>query len=251
SMPACGARKLIWLGVVGNTLYQLLFATGLSITTAANSALFVAATPVVVALLGALSGVERPTRNVVAGVALAFIGITLVLAARGVALSSETLSGDLLVLVAAVCWSVYTLGVRSLGGPISSLRVTALTMLTGTPGLVLAGAPQLLRTEWGGVSAAAWGGLAYATLFALVVAYVLWNVSVRRVGSNRTAVYSCVTPLVAAAVAWPVLGEWPVPLQGVGAALIVAGVLLTGRRSESKKDEEDVTAVDEEIHATA
>jgi drug/metabolite transporter (DMT)-like permease len=37
----------------------------------------------------------------------------------------------------------------------------------------------------------------------------------------------CVTPLVAAAAAWVMLGEHARPSQAVGAVLIIAGVLLT------------------------
>jgi drug/metabolite transporter (DMT)-like permease len=60
-----------------------------------------------------------------------------------------------------------------------------------------------------------------------VLAYLLWNRSVQAVGGTRTAIYMCVTPLVAVGAAWAMLGEHPRPLQGVGAILIVAGVLLT------------------------
>lgn len=230
--PPRGSRwKLAGLGLVGNTLYQLLFIVGLDLTTAANTALLISTTPVLVALLGALLRIERVTPHVGAGIALAFAGIVFVLAARGVALSLDTLGGDLLVLSASLLWALYTLGVRALGGGISALRITALTMLVGTPGLLLVGAPQLVRGEWLAASWRAWAGLAYAAVFALVVAYAIWNASVRAVGSSRTAVYSCLIPVVAALVAWPVLGERPTPAQGLGAALIIAGILLTRRRA--------------------
>lgn len=221
--------RLAGLGFVGNTAYQLLFVVGLSMTTAANCALLISTTPVFVVLLGAALGVERITRTVAAGVALAFAGIVLVLAARGVSLSRATAGGDLIVLCASLLWALYTLGVRAVGGRLSPLRLTALTMLFGTPGLLIAGAPQLARFDWRAPSLAAWAGLAFSAVFALVVAYAIWNASVRAVGSSRTAVYSCLIPVVAAAVAWPALGERPAPLQAFGAALIVAGILLTRR----------------------
>lgn len=230
--------RLVGLGLVGNFVYQLLFIVGLSRTTAANSALLVATTPVLVALLGGLLGVERVTRHVAGGVGLAFAGIVLVLAARGLALSLGTLGGDLMVLGASACWAVYTLGVRSLAERLSPLRLTALTMIAGTPGLVAVGLPELLGGGWPRPSAAAWGGFAYATLFALVAAYLIWNASVRAVGGSRTAVYSTLIPLVAVLVAWPLLGERPAPLQAVGAALIVAGLLLTRRRPRAAPADE-------------
>jgi drug/metabolite transporter (DMT)-like permease len=68
-----------------------------------------------------------------------------------------------------------------------------------------------------------------------VIAYLLWNHSVKAIGGTRTAIYMCVTPLVAAAGAWVLLGERPHALQGIGAVLIVAGVLLTRARAESSE----------------
>jgi len=228
ALRGLGDLRLIGLGIVGNTFYQLLFILGLFVTTAANSALLIASTPVLVVLLGWLFGAERVTRRVALGIATAFAGIILVVSARGLSLSLQTLTGDLLVFASAVCWALYTLGVRAVGAKHSPLGVTALTMLTGTPGLILAGLPQLAETDLGEVSLSGWGGLIYAAVLALVLAYAIWNASVRAVGSSRTAAYACLTPLVAALVAWPLLGERPTPLQAVGAVLIVAGVLASG-----------------------
>jgi drug/metabolite transporter (DMT)-like permease len=230
--------QLVWLGIAGNTIYQLCFVFGLSMTTAANSALLLAATPVIVALLGGLLGIERVTRHTVCGIALAVVGMILVLAARGAALSRQTLRGDLLMLVAVMCWAIYVLGVRKLGVGYSSLRITTLTMLTGTPGLLLLGLPNLVSHDWRQVGGWAWFGLAYSALLALVVAYVIYNRSVRLLGGIHTTIYGCVTPLVAVLVAWPVLGERPIPLQGIGAGLILLGVLLTRRQSKQWTEEE-------------
>ena len=69
--------------------------------------------------------------------------------------------------------------------------------------------------------------------FSLLVAYLIWNRSVKVVGPSRTVIYMCLTPLVAVATAAVFLGERPRPLQAVGAVLIIGGVLLT-RRAPSK-----------------
>ena len=52
--------KLVGLGIVGNTIYQIAFMTGLTMTTATNSSLLVASTPMAVIVLGRLLGVEHP-----------------------------------------------------------------------------------------------------------------------------------------------------------------------------------------------
>ncbi|HZN98940.1 MAG TPA: DMT family transporter, partial [Gemmatimonadales bacterium] len=154
-------------------------------------------------------------------------------ATRGVGFSTATLLGDALTVLAVLFWAGYTVGLRAVPQGISSLQVTTVTTLAGTPGLVLVGIPGLVQLDWGSIRLESWAGLAYAAVLSLVVAYLLWNRSVKAVGGTRTAIYMCVTPLFAAAGAWILLGERPHPLQGVGAVLIVAGVLLTradGRR---------------------
>jgi drug/metabolite transporter (DMT)-like permease len=230
SMRPRALGRLILLGVVGNSIYQVCFLLGLNYTTAANASLIISTTPALVAALSAALGVERLSRLGVAGIALAIGGVTLILTARGLAFSADQVLGDLLLLGCAVAWTIYTVGVRSLGGGMSPLAITTWTTVTGTPGLLLLGAPSMLSTGWAALSPGAWGGLAYSTVLGVVVAYLLWNNSVRVAGSNKTAIYGCAIPLAATLVAWPVLGEVPTWVQGVGAALIITGVLLTRRK---------------------
>lgn len=220
-------RRLVILGVVGNTLYQTAFVLGLAGTTATNSSLILATVPTVVALFGGILGLERISRRMWLGIVLGTVGVALVIATSGVEFSSETIRGDLLTVLAVLCWAGYTVGLRKLPEGVSPLRVTSVTNMAGTPGLLLLGLPGIARLEWGTVPSKGWAALAYATILSLVVAYVLWNRSVKAIGGTRTAIYMCVTPLVAVAAAWMMLGEQPQPLQGVGAALIIAGVLLT------------------------
>lgn len=227
--PPGSFGKFLWLGLIGNTLYQALFANGLARTTSANSSLIVTTTPAVVAITGGLIGLERITRWTVLGLALALGGILIVMETRGAAVSSRTLTGDLMILGSVFGWTAYVLGMRTVKGHISSLRATTLTMITGTPGLILVALPGLARTEWAKVGAAAAFGIFYSAVLALVMCYLLYNRNVRLIGGVKTTIYGCVIPVVAALIAWPVLGEQPTWWQGAGAVLIIAGVLLTRR----------------------
>lgn len=226
--------RLVMLGVVGNTLYQLAFISGLARTTASNSALILASMPSIVALLAAGLGLETVRPRVLGGVLVASVGVVLVVAARGEGFGGGTLIGDGLTLAAVFCWAGYTLGLRRMPEAVSPLRVTAVTTVAGAPGLILAGIPEMVAMDWGAVGPAGWAALAYATLFSLVLAYLLWNRSVQAVGPSRTVVYMCLTPLVAVVGAAFLLGERPRPLQAVGAVLIIGGVVLSravpGRR---------------------
>jgi drug/metabolite transporter (DMT)-like permease len=226
-LPRPVLTRLVVLGVVGNTLYQLGFISGLDRTTASNSALILAAMPSIVALLAVALGFEPLRPKVLGGVLVATVGVVLVVAARGAGFDGTTMAGDLLTLGAVICWAGYTLGLRVLPPGISPLRVTMVTTVAGAPGLVLAGLPEMLGMDWSAVGWQGWAALGYATFLSLLVAYVIWNRSVQVVGPSRTVIYMCLTPLVAVVTAAVFLGERPMPLQAVGAALIIGGVLLT------------------------
>jgi drug/metabolite transporter (DMT)-like permease len=204
----------------------------LSKTTAANSAMLMGTTPAIVALVGGLFGLERLTRNVVLGVVLALAGMLVVMSQQGATVSAKTLTGDLLTLAAVLCWTAYVLGLRTLGGQLSSLSATAFTLLTGTPGLVLLGWPGLQTVAWAQLPGRVWFGLLYSSVLALVVAYVLYNSNVKRIGGVRTAIYGCIIPPLATLIAWPVLGERPRWWHAVGGLLIVSGVLLSRRDAQ-------------------
>ncbi|MFP2964036.1 DMT family transporter [Myxococcus sp. 1LA] len=222
--------KLLGLGLVGNTVYQLCFILGLANTSVANSGMLTAVTPVLVAALGAVLGVERLTRPLVMGLALGVAGMLLVLGGRGASEHGASLLGDGLILGASLCWALYTVGIRSMGPEVSALRVTSICMLTGAPGVVLAGVPELLRLEPERITAGAWAGVVYSALVPLVLAYFIWGRTVQKVGSSRAGLYNTGIPVVAAVTAWAVRGERPTWMQVVGAGLVLSGVLLSRRK---------------------
>lgn len=218
--------RLAGLGVLGNTLYQIGFILGLARTTAGNSSLLVASTPLMTAVVGSALGVERLTPAVAGAIGVGTVGVALVVFAKEVSFSLATMSGDLLTLAAVVCWAFFTHGIRSVSGLASSLRVAAWTTLGGTPILVVLGIPGLLRLDWGAVDPLAWGAVVYASFLSIVVAYLIWNRSVYRIGGNRTALLGVTVPVFALATAAIALGERPTLVQIAGAALILGSVVL-------------------------
>lgn len=225
--------RLFLLGVIGNSLYQTLFMVALQRTSVGNTAILLATSPLQTALLGAATGMEKPSRNLLFGLLLALVGAGLVLSDGGIELDAATLLGDLAAVGAATCWAVFTLGVRRLPTELSPLKITALTCIAGAPVLLVFAAGDLATFSWGAVSTLAWGGLAYSVVISIGVAYLLWNASVLAVGANRTAIFNCLTPLTAMLIAWPTLNEVPGMTQWAGGTLIVAGVIL-GRWSPAR-----------------
>ena len=226
---------LAWLGVIGHCLYQYLFIGGLARTSVANSSLLLAATPVVIALLSAVLGQDRISRFHWLGAALSMFGLYIVVG-RDASMSDHSLSGDLMMLGAVICWAVYTLIAGRLMIRHSPVGVTGISMAIGTCLYVPLSWPALRRVPWSGLSIGTWSAIVYSGLFALFVAYTIWYVAVREIGSARTSVYSNLIPLVAMLTAVVFLGEPLSPSKVFGACAVLVGVALTrvGRNPEPK-----------------
>lgn len=222
--------KVILLGLVGHTLYQVLFINGLARTTPANSSLLMATAPIWVAVLSHFLGIERASPMTWAGITVSFGGIVLlILGGGGVSLGEATIAGDLLLLGCAIIWATYTTASKPLLTRYSPLELTALTMTAGTLPLLLLGIPALEQQDWGAVTPGAWGAVLFSGLLSVAAAYVVWYASVQRVGNARTAVYSNLTPVIAILFAWAVMGSALAPLQVAGAAVVLAGLIVTRR----------------------
>src|SRR6185295_15851792 len=96
ALPSKDLRRLVLLGIVGNTLYQLFFIVGLARTSATNSSLILATVPTVVAVFAGLLGLERISGRMWSGIAVGTLGVVLVIATSGIEFTSVTLAGDLL-----------------------------------------------------------------------------------------------------------------------------------------------------------
>jgi drug/metabolite transporter (DMT)-like permease len=219
---------IIGLGFLGNVVYQVLFIYGLDLTLAGNAGILLATIPVWTTLLSALVGHERPTPRFWFAVLGTLLGAVLVVSGGSgdSNLGAETLTGDLLILAAAACWAVYTVGSRPLAVRYGSLPVTAWTLMVGTIGTMLVGAPALSSMDWAAVPTRSWFAVVYAGALAIGVAYALWYHSVRRVGSARTAIYGNLVPVIALAGGWALVGEVPNTLQVLGAGTVLGGITL-------------------------
>jgi drug/metabolite transporter (DMT)-like permease len=217
---------LAMLGVVGHCIYQFCFVGGLARTSVANSSLLLAASPIVIAMMTAALGHDRITRLHWAGTLLSLAGIYLVIG-RGMHLGADSVTGDLLIGTAVVCWAIYTIAAQPLMRRHSPVGVTAISMACGTAIYVPACVPALLGVHWSEVSARTWVSLVYSASFAICVAYVIWYAAVRELGSARTSVYSNLLPIIAMVTATLWLHE-PLGLsKAIGAGAVLAGVALT------------------------
>ena len=165
--------RVVFLGVVGGTLYQLFFLHGVPRTSVANAGLIFGLSPVVISLMSALVGHERlsPTRWL--GGALSVVGLYFVVGASAT-VSLTSLAGDAFVFVGMLCWAVYSVASRPLLGRYSPTVLTAWATVVGAALYVALSVPALVATDWAGVSWWSWFLMTASSVVCLVLAYVIW-----------------------------------------------------------------------------
>lgn len=223
---------LVTIGILGYVGYQVFFISGVARTTASNAALILATVPVFVALIGSWRRSESLGRRAWLGVLLSVAGIVLIIGAdSGLAIKQDTLTGNLLIVVAAIAWASYTVTAGPYLARHSALGVTVVSMGAAAVILTLIGLPQALTVEWRSVTRLAWIGILYTSILGVAGAYLLWNLGVKRLGGARAAVYSNLVPVVAVIVAALTLNEKISALQLAGGVIILIGIGLTRKRT--------------------
>jgi drug/metabolite transporter (DMT)-like permease len=226
SLPRRDLLPILGLGALGFGVYQILWSVALQDIPAGDSALLIASTPVLTALLAAVSGADVLTRTKLLGSSVSFAGVAIIVAS-GPGLSLGTsLVGDLLTLLAALCWSIYT----AFGAPIlrrhSPLKTTAWAMVGGALVLAIPGAFQSIGVDWSSVGAEAWAGLAFSAFIPAGIANVVVFAAIRLLGPTRITAYQFLVPFIAVVLGAVLLAE-PMRIdQLLGGVVIVLGVAI-------------------------
>lgn len=219
---------LLGLGALGNGIYQLFFVLGVSQTRVADAALLGASSPMVVALLSLLQGIERGRFRTFLGIALSIAGVGIVVYGSAEASNGQgSWLGVGLVLISVVCWSLFTVLLRYYTLRVEPIQLHAIGMVGGMIPLAFVTPAALSGAAWGQVSLTTWLVVAYSSWLSMVLVYLFWFRGVKILGPTRTSIYSNLQPVVAIVFAWGVLHEAPTVWQGIGAATIIAGIVLS------------------------
>jgi drug/metabolite transporter (DMT)-like permease len=235
---------LLILGTLSVGAFNSLQYLALETSTPLNVTLINASMPVGMLIIGALFYRVRPTLAQFAGALLSLAGVAMVVSrGRWSALAQlHFVPGDGYMLIAVMGWAVYSwLLVR----PPPSMRApqrpdwdwAAFLFVQMMFGLITSTAAALAEAAVGGHAPVDWGNawvwaaLAFVAIGPSVIAYRAWGLGVARAGPTLAAFFVNLSPLFTALLSAWLLGEWPQPYHAVAFVLIVAGIVVSARRS--------------------
>lgn len=232
---------LALLGFNGVALHQWLQSNGLLTAQATTTAWIVASTPIFIALLGWLSIKERLSLAQGGGMAIAAIGVIVVVSRgdpRALLAGSAATFGDLLILLSAVNWAIYTIVSRRMLSRLPAANMIFYVMVFGwlfVTVWIIGFGPGL--GEIGLISPRGWVAISGLGVLGSGLAYIMYYDALKVLPASQLGAFLYVEPLVTMLLAAPVLGEPITAAVLTGGAMILGGIYVVNDTRASQADE--------------
>lgn len=217
------------LGATGIAGYNLFFFWGARLSLASDGAMIIPTlNPLVTLFAAALILGEPLTRRKLLGAAVSAVGQVLIFWSliRAASQDPARLTGDLLYVGSALCWSAYSILGRIASARFSPMAATTWASISGALLLLPFALFALPRST--GYTPAFWGYMTYIALGGTVAGFVLWSRGVTRLGASRAAVFLNLVPVCSLLLAYLILGEEPAGVQILGMLIVMGGVYFAG-----------------------
>ncbi len=214
-------------GLCAGSIYFIAENMALEYTYVTNVSLLVTTSPLITTfLMWLIYKNEKPGKGTILGSIIAFSGVACVIFNSSSDVNIKPL-GDILSLLAAISWSIYSLVLKKLNALYSVMFISRKTffygVLTALPFMLfqpeLCPLTVLLKTE-------VWSNLLFLGAFASMIAYILWAQSVKYLGAIKASNYMYLSPIITLIASVFLLGESLSIIGGVGCGLILGGMWL-------------------------
>jgi len=222
---------LTCMGVLGVIGYNIVLYSALAYTTATNAALVSAINPGLIVVFSVILFKERVSGLQWLGVSISLVGALVVLTGGDFTriLLAQYNFGDLLMVIAVLIWTFYTIIAKKLSTP----PITATTVSTAIAVLLMFPFAMFQELDTGKIGMLAITGILYMVVFPSVGSFIFWNMAVRDVGASKAGVFLNLMPVFTAMIS-VMLGEHITSAQWIGGLLVFGGVYLTTGLLERK-----------------
>ncbi|WP_367867277.1 DMT family transporter [Pedobacter sp. WC2423] len=223
---------LFLMGITGISGYYVFFNYSLMYTSASSGALIQGFIPICIALSGVIFLKEHLSRLQLTGICLSFIGVILVgLIAAEDKGEKSSLTGNLLMIVAVLCWTIYTLISRKL----NHLKPIIITFWSGCIGTVLLLPLSIYEfsqlTQPVQIGLKGWFALIYLGAISSALCYLMYNKALEQLPAAMVGNFLNLDILIGVLIAVLFLHEQVSLIQVVGGIFILSGLILSSRKN--------------------
>ena len=227
-------RDVWWLtgsGAVGAVMFNTMIYIGLQYTATTNSILFNSVVPILIVIISWLVFGEKISARQVIGILVSLFGV-LAIVSRGnpsILAMFQFNRGDVWIMTAMLFWAVYTILLRWRPKELSAIAFLTAMLIFSLPLLMPFYVWELVQRGSFELSALNVVALAYYATIPSVVAYLMWNYGVAKVGPNRAGLIVHLLPIFAAILSVVFLGERLYAYHYIGTGFVFGGIWLTTR----------------------
>jgi len=222
------------LALIGFVINKLLEFGGLALTTASDVALLITSESIFTAALSWLLLRERFKPLTGFALILGFVGVYLIverslipnIPAGG---GSMRILGDLLVILALLVESFYTVRAKSMLVKHSPFLITTASIIVSMLFWTPVAAWQILSTGWHPIGLVAWLSIGWMAIMSTVIAYLAWFKGLAKVDGSAAASTLFIQPLLGTFLAIILLHDQLTPMTVVGGILIIVSVYMISR----------------------
>jgi drug/metabolite transporter (DMT)-like permease len=216
--------RFVASALVGHTIHIAVVMYAMNLSTAFSSSIVLTSGPLFTLMILVALKVERLRAAQVVGTLVACAGISIFLADKFAGGFSRAGYGDLLLIVAAFLFSLYTVLVQPLAQRYGPLIVLCYTLLFGAPLILLFTWSAVATLDFRALAPMVWVGLVWTIVFSSLFGWLMWTWVNTVRGVARSAPFAYLCPPISGVIAWLTLGESFTWLKIAGAVITMAGV---------------------------
>lgn len=214
-------------GVMAN---MLMFFKGLEITTPINGAVLMLATPVFVFILNIAVNKQKMVLSQAVGILMACAGCVFLMLGKNFSFSSETMPGDVLIILNAISYAAYLVLARELLQNYHTLTVSRITFLMGAVLVLPFGWNELTEAKFAEMDTVIVLEILFIIVFTTFITYLLNAWAIMKAGPTLVGAYIYLQPILAAIIA-VLLKKDEINMQKILSILLIfAGVFITSTK---------------------
>jgi DME family drug/metabolite transporter len=239
-VPAADFRRMFVLGILGVAASNYLYYLAIQRTNVATAIILQYTAPILVLLYTVARGLQKPTMQRVAAVALAVTGIAFVIGIFGSGGFRLDAIGVLAALGAAFSFAFYNLGGHSILARYDRWTVLLYVILSASLFWIVVNPPwKIVAAHYSGNQ---WLFLLVFSLISVLAPFSLYFAGLQHLEPTRAIVVSCLEPVFSIVIAAVTLGEVMKPLQTVGIVLVLIAIVVV--QLPDRKLHEEITLVE-------
>lgn len=224
--------RFLLCGLTGVAINQTLFIKGLTLTSTIHASLLMLCTPLLITLFAFWILKEKVTMFKAAGLALGIGGaVLLIMSKEKAGHSGSSLTGDVLIILNAIAYTLYFILVKPLMKVYPPLHVVRWIFTLGFIMILPFGWMQFSTIQWPQFEWSHFSSLSFIVFCGTFLAYFFTVYGIRHLGAGITGSYIYTQPIFAAIIATLFLQEQFTFQKIMAGILIFTGVFLVSRKT--------------------